>query len=78
MITGTVSASLEPMLSLSLQGLTRQAQQIDGVIDTGFTGFLTVTSALIASLGLPWLYRQQVTPGDGSVRLLDVHAVSVL
>jgi clan AA aspartic protease len=78
MMTGAVSAALETMLPLSVQGPGGQPQPIDAVVDTGFNGFLTLPPALIASLGLPWISSIQATLADGSSQQLDVDAVRVL
>jgi predicted aspartyl protease len=41
-------------------------QAIDAVIDTGFNGFLSLPSTIIATLILPWSGSDFVTLGDGS------------
>ena len=51
---------------------------IEAVIDTGFTGFLTLSPTLIASLGFTWLGREQGVLGDGSLQVFDVYAATVL
>lgn len=55
MIEGVVNAAYEPVVSLALQGPSGQTSEIEAVIDTGFTGFLTVTPALVMELGLDLL-----------------------
>ncbi len=55
MMTGNVNADLEAKLRLTLHTALGQPYDIETVIDTGFTGFLTLPSSLIAKLGLPWL-----------------------
>ena len=54
MITGMVNAHREALIPLSVQNANGQARAIDAVIDTGYTGGLTLPSALIAALGLTW------------------------
>lgn len=44
-------------IRLTVLGPTGQAQEIDAVIDTGFDGTLTLPSADIIALGLPWRRR---------------------
>lgn len=73
MITGTVSADREAIIQLKVIGSSQQEQLIDAVIDTGFTGFLTLPPAFITLLNLPFHSRQQVILGDGNVHPLDVH-----
>jgi clan AA aspartic protease len=48
------------------------------VIDTGFTGFLSLPSISIAELELTWSYRDRGTLGDGSETLFDVYNASVI
>ena len=52
MIEGVVNAAYELVVTLGVQGPAGQSQEIEAVIDTGFTGFLTVTPAMVAELGL--------------------------
>ena len=53
-------------------------QEIEAIIDTGFTGFLTLPSAIVTTLGLPWLSRQPGILADGSVDIFDVHVGEVV
>ena len=48
-------------------------KSINAVIDTGFTGFLSLPNDIIAELGLPWSYRDRGTLGDGSEVLFDIY-----
>ena len=50
MIEGVVNAAYEPVVVLDVQGPSGQASEIEAIIDTGFTGFLTVTPALATEL----------------------------
>jgi clan AA aspartic protease len=76
MMTGIVSADLEARLALRLQSGS-EAPEIQAVIDTGFTGFLTLPSSLIVKLNLPWLCRQEGQLADGSLHAFDVYCVTV-
>ena len=78
MIEGVVNAAYEPIVTLNIQGPTGQANEIEAVIDTGFTGFLTVTPALVAELGLRYLSRGWASLADGSEVPFDVYDVTVL
>jgi len=40
-------------------GENQQQQGIKAVIDTGYTGFLTLPSAVITALDLPWYMQQE-------------------
>jgi clan AA aspartic protease len=78
MITGYVDAGLEARIPLYIEDATGQLQPIEVVVDTGFTGFLAVPLALIASLALPWQFQQHVMLGDGSIQLLDVYSAVII
>ncbi len=78
MIEGVVNAAYEPIVTLDLQGPSGQANAIEAVVDTGFTGFLTVTPALVAELGLRYRSRGLATLADGSEMPFDIYDVTVL
>jgi clan AA aspartic protease len=50
---------------------------VDAIIDTGYTGFLTLPPALIAALNLPWRGSEEGTLGDGSTRMFDVYSATL-
>jgi clan AA aspartic protease len=78
MITGVVNINCEATLRLTLNGTDGQQEEIEVVIDTGFSGFLALPPALITSLGLPWRGREQAVLGDGSLHLHDVYSGTVI
>jgi clan AA aspartic protease len=53
-----------------LQG---REQDVEAVIDSGFTGTLTLPPALIATLGLPWRSVDSATLADGSSCVFQVY-----
>jgi clan AA aspartic protease len=77
MITGMVNADLEAILSLIVFGSGGQRQQIEAIIDTGFSGFLTLPPALIGTLGLAWLGRELGVLADGTAAIFDVYGGTV-
>jgi clan AA aspartic protease len=46
---------------------------IDAVIDTGFTGFLTLPLSVLTTLNLQAYRREEGTLGDGSTCIFDVY-----
>ena len=78
MIEGVVNAAYEPVVVLDVQGPSGQASEIEAIIDTGFTGFLTVTPALATELELALEGTSRATLGDGSEVTFDVYDVAVL
>jgi clan AA aspartic protease len=78
MITGSVNSDLEALVRLTVTGGGSRQRPVDAVVDTGFTGFLTLRPATITALQLTWLGREQGTLADGSVDLFDVYRASVM
>jgi clan AA aspartic protease len=77
-MTGTVNANLEAIVQLSIRGEDSAETAVDCVIDTGFSGFLTLPPAIIESLGLPWIASEEGVLADGSVILFDVYRATVM
>ena len=78
MMAGVVNAEREATLRLVVVGPSGKQQEIQAIIDTGFTGFFTLPAAPVAALGLSWLCRQPGILADGSVDLFDVYAARVV
>jgi clan AA aspartic protease len=55
-----------------------RTQLIDAVIDTGFSGFLTLPSNTIESLDLIWKGRDIATLGDGTSCIFEVYIAVVI
>ncbi len=53
-------------------------QLVDTVIDTGFSGFLTLPFDVISALGLSWEGRDVATLGDGTSCTFEVYTVIVI
>lgn len=78
MIEGVVNAAYEAVVVLAVYGSSGQATEIEAIIDTGFTGFLTVTPALAAELELSLEGASRATLADGSEVTFDLYDVAVL
>ena len=78
MIHGTVNAAHEAVVALPLRGPAGQAREVDAVVDTGFTRFLTLPSAVVAELGLGYRGVNRVILADGSETTLEVYGVTVV
>jgi predicted aspartyl protease len=72
-IVGSVNARLEAMLQLQIEDSSGHLQVIDTVIDTGFTGDLTLPIARLVAPGLPWAGEVVLQLGDGSAQTIDVY-----
>ncbi len=78
MIEGVVNAAYEPVVTLAVQGPSGPAREIEAVIDTGFTGFLTLPPGLVSELGLPFLTGNRATLADGSEVTFPSYGIVVL
>lgn len=78
MIEGVVNTAHEAVVTLALHGSGGQTRDIKAVIDTGFSGFLTVTPALPAELGLDFRGTSRATLADGSEITFPSYSVTVL
>ena len=63
-IEGFVNANHEAVVSLVLRGPEGQTREVNAVIDTGYSGFLTLPAALVADLGLPYVLPLDGTDGQ--------------
>ena len=78
MIQGIVTARPEIRIRLPILDVTGYEQEFDVVLDTGFTGLLTLPTALIASLQLPWVMVSRVQFADGRVEWIDKYRMTVI
>jgi clan AA aspartic protease len=67
MTTGFFTAEREPALSLEAVG-PEGSRSFDAIIDTGFTGELTLPSDWIEDLGLPYAGIEEMMLADGRFR----------
>jgi clan AA aspartic protease len=77
MMQGYVNENYEAMLSVVVRNGDK-LKSITAVIDTGFTGFLSLPIAIITELDLSWSYRDRATLGDGSETLFDIYDATVI
>ena len=78
MIEGVVNAAYEAIIPLRIHGPEGQTLDIEAVVDTGFTGFLTLPLHMVDELGLPFAYVVQAfLANDDEVRF-NVHHATVL
>jgi clan AA aspartic protease len=73
MMQGIVDQNCEATIRFVVGGLDSQRQVVDAVIDTGFTGFLTLPLSVLSSLGLRLYRREEGILGDGSTCVFDVY-----
>jgi clan AA aspartic protease len=78
MIHGVVSRNREATISLVIVNENRQTKLITAVIDTGYTGYLSLPSEIITELNLSWTGIDRGTLGDGSEVTFEVYAARVI
>ncbi len=71
-MTGKVSSELEALVSLDLIGPDGVALRIDAVLDTGFSGFLSLPFADVERLGLSFEQRQAFQLAGGILVEFDI------
>jgi clan AA aspartic protease len=78
MINGVVNVHCEGTIRLTVKGPDAQEQQLEAIVDTGFTGSLTLPPAIIAALGLVWRMRGSAILANGSIDEFDVYAANLI
>ncbi|WP_293091980.1 clan AA aspartic protease [Moorena sp. SIOASIH] len=78
MITGTVNADFEPIISISIYDSNGKIYPQEAFIDTGFNGWLSLPPDLINQLNLKWKRRERASLGDGSECVFNVYEAVIL
>ena len=77
MIEGVVNSDIEAVASLLLEGGNGQFREVDFVIDTGFNGYMTLTTTLALELGLEVYELIPMDLADGSRTFIPSYEVNV-
>ena len=77
MMQGIVNQNCEATLAIVIRN-NNQRLLVDAVIDTGFSGFLTLPSEIITTLDLTWKGRDIATLKDGTSCIFDVYIATVI
>ncbi len=77
MISGSVNADREPVVSIRVHDISGATYDLAAIVDTGFTGWLTLPPDLIAALGLPWKELGEAILADGSQVLFNVYEAAI-
>ena len=77
MIEGVVNAALEATVILIVIGSSGQPREIEAVVDTGFSEFLTLSPELIAELQLEYSGVDYLVLANGSVENFEVFNATV-
>jgi len=74
---GAVNARLEAVITLRVRRPGGAEQVVEAVIDTGYTGSLTLPAGVVAALNLTRRSGGQAVLADGSKRRFDTFAADV-
>lgn len=77
MITGVVTSD-EARIRLKVIGPRGREQEVEAILDTGYTGSLSLPPGLVAQLGLRWRSFGRGILADGSECLFDVYEAKVV
>jgi clan AA aspartic protease len=72
MMSGYVNANREAIIQVAIVGNNKQLKSVRAIIDTGFTGDLTLPRNAIDELGLTLRGFQRVILGDGSIQYFEM------
>lgn len=78
MIHGIIDRNREATVRLVVGNANTQRQVVDAIIDTGFTGFLTLPLSVLNALDLRAYSREQGTLGDGSTCIFNIYSGYVI
>ena len=77
MITGIVQRR-EAVIPLTVLGSRRQRMEFDAVIDTGYTGWITLPPGIVSALGLRWYSLGRGILADGTISIYDVYVARIV
>jgi clan AA aspartic protease len=77
MIRGAVNAHDEAVVRLRVRGPGGVEASVDAVIDSGFSGSLTLPAAIVSQLGLVRRSSGRGTLADGSIQIYEVYAAEL-
>lgn len=77
MIRGSVNRHLEAWIEINIQDRHGKSHLVQGILDTGFNGFLTLPAAWLLDMDLESSGQTHVTLADGSEIISDVYIAIV-
>jgi clan AA aspartic protease len=78
MILGIVNANREAVIQIAVVSDSKNIKSVKAVIDTGYTGDLMLSRAIVDELGLTLRGLQEAVLGDGSIQMFRMYAGSVI
>lgn len=77
MISGFVTSELDPVIDLEVKGTGRRSRIVRAIVDTGFSGMMTLSPELVDELCLTWRYLDSGNLADGSAIPVDCYDAHV-
>jgi clan AA aspartic protease len=77
-LTGKINSRLEAVVKLWVRGLGGRVLEAEAIVDTGFSGFLSLTQEMVAELGLSSEGRMRGILADGSETFFPVYKAIIL
>jgi clan AA aspartic protease len=77
-VKGKVNAGREAVVRIQVRGRGKSSRKVNAVIDTGYTGSLSLPAATVRSLGMRRFGKRRAELADGRVVTFDVYAGSVI
>jgi clan AA aspartic protease len=78
MISGVVTNDLDLLVQLRVIGSSGESVEVGFILDTGFSGAITLPPSLLSDLRLPFHSRARLLLANGSFDRCDVHRGWVL
>ncbi len=71
-MTGRINSANEAVVAIDVEGAEGQVVRLEGALDTGYNGFLTLPKPVIDELGLAFLGPAHAALGDGNEVEMDL------
>ena len=68
----------EPVVTLELHGPTGRVEEVEAIVDTGFSGHLVLPPYLVEEMELPFAFESRAYLANGDEVKIDVHKVTAL
>ena len=77
-MSGYVNTNREAIIQIAITGDNKRLKSVRAIIDTGFTGDLTLPRNVIDELGFTLRGVQRVILGDGSLQYFEMFVGSII
>ena len=78
MITGHINSKLEAIIAITIVAKDGKIREFEALVDTGYTGFLTLPLAILAELNLEIFASGRLTMADGHAVDVDLYQATIL